>query len=223
MIYRGDVLKSTFIMLLITMLLVSITTVYAFYHSPPSEPGDTSNAVIDIQVKTDNPKAKEPIEISFVVKDRDTGEIIIHIDYEIEIVKDGEVVFNRRFHDHEGDLLVKFIYGEGDPSVEGSPSAGGVYTVTGPIFGSEGEYTIKASVVGIEFSPIDPFSNEMTLTVSPSDLNQDQDDMPADGVSPDVDEGGEEGEMMGLSFTYMILIALAAIAIIALLLFKGRG
>lgn len=153
-------------LLIVTVL---IGGAFGYYHSKQTgeEGGQTSTArgIIDIEVLTENPVAKDRVEIQVLILDPDTNNLVPHIDYVIKIMKDGSEIFRKSFHDHEGDLKLIFIYREGDVKVSGSAGAGGIYTIEGPIFGSAGSYTIKASVVGIEFNPIDPFSNEKTISI----------------------------------------------------------
>jgi len=209
--YKAYLLKIGVIALLITLSSV-IPTVLSIYHSPsPGDGGDTANinANILIEYTPPEPRMGDSIEFVFTVKDKETGNIVVHIDYTVKVLKDGNELYRKAFHDHEGNLKVKFEYREGDIQVEGSASAGGEFTVYGPIFSEPGSYTVSVSVVGIEFSPIDPFSNETVVEVlaaetqpqePPQEPPQDQPDQgdaepqPGDDTQPD--DGANRGDEM---------------------------
>ena len=209
--FKAYLLK-TGLILAVAILMFSMQNVSSIYHSPsPGDGGDTAdiNANIIIEYTPSEPVIGDVISFIFTVKDIDTGSIVVHIDYTVKVLKDGEEVFRKAFHDHEGDLKVKFELRDEDVSVEGSAAAGGEYTVYGPVFSSPGSYTVSVSVVGIEFSPIDPFSNETIVNVlEPETPTQEppQDDTPqnpgdtppSDGETPPEDgvQDGDGGDDM---------------------------
>jgi len=230
--YKAYLLKIGVIALLITLSSV-IPGVLSIYHSPPPGDGGDINANILIEYTPVEPKVGDTIEFIFTVKDKETGNIVIHIDYTVEVFKDGSKIYENDFHDHEGDLKVKFEYKEGDIQVEGSASAGGEFTVYGPVFSEPGSYTVSVSVVGIEFSPIDPFSNETVVEVltpdsQPQEPQQDQPDPENPELEPEVgdDRGVEmDGDMfMGVPLTFLyIAVGLVVVGVaIAFLYTRGR-
>jgi len=177
--------------ILLSLLFINLPIVLSLYHPPPGGGGeDQLNALIIIEYEPTEPKVGEAINFQFTVKDRETGSTVIHIDYVVKVLKDGEELFRKQFHDHEGDLSVTFEYMEGDVRTEGSAAAGGIFTVYGPIFPTPGTYDIVVSVVGIEFSPINPFSNQTTITILEAD--QPMEEPPQEDTTPD--EEMEQGE-----------------------------
>ncbi len=93
-----------------------------------------------------------------------------HLDYNIVISRDGEKVMDNNFHDHDGILELTIIKGEGNINIEGGKEADSKttpYLISGPIFTKNGQYTIKVSIVGIEFKEIKPITEEFSMSVIP--------------------------------------------------------
>jgi len=98
---------------------------------------------------------------------------IDHLDYNVIITKDGNEIWNRQFHDHDGNLelvitpssgSVKASGGEEDKSKTSTRS----YKISGPIFTENGSYTFTTQVVGIEFNPLpSPIQDSFSIEVVP--------------------------------------------------------
>lgn len=244
--FKAYLLKFS-IYVLFSLLFINLPIVLSFYHPPPGGGGeDQLNALIMIEYEPGEPRVGEAIAFQFTIKDRDTGSIVIHIDYVVKVLKDGEELFRKQFHDHEGDLKVTFEYLEGEVRTEGSAAAGGIFTVYGTIFSTPGTYDIVVSVVGIEFSSINPFSNQTTITILEAD--QPMEEPPQDDTTPDegVEQGGdttpddaqagdeagempgeeekvEETPMAGTPISLFILVAvLIAVGVGAFVFLRGR-
>ncbi|RMF31074.1 MAG: hypothetical protein D6752_02905, partial [Candidatus Nitrosothermus koennekii] len=120
-------------------------------------------------------EANDSITLRFVPKAEglEGGEIsaaVDHLDYNIVIMRDGEEILNENFHDHDGVLELIIKPSDGPINIEGEagdPPTTPPYTISGPIFNENGQYTIKASIVGIEFNPIEPLSDEFSISVVP--------------------------------------------------------
>lgn len=193
-------------MIFLVGLFLSGFNVYALYH----ESGDQSSpANLKFEYSPSNPSVGSEFTAVFLALDQ-SGNKINHIDYNVRVIKDGVVVFERRFHDHEGDLKVIFVGGGGDISVSGSADEGGVYRVSGPVFTSSGEYTFEVSIVGIEFSPIDPITNTFTVTFS-GGVQSPQPSQPSPTATP----SGGGGD--GLNLPLIGAIIIVAVIIVLLL------
>jgi len=112
------------------------------------------------------PKAKETEGTSF------TPGKIDHLDYEISITKDGNMIWSKQFHDHDGNLRLQFhpstsesiLVSGGDEDPGRSTTS--PYTVEGSIFVQDGSYDISAKIVGIEFNPLpSPISDNFNVQV----------------------------------------------------------
>jgi hypothetical protein len=113
-----------------------------------------------------NPTDRKSIVLSFIPKSNEltgsslTPEQIDHLDFNINISKDGKEIFNKQFHDHDGNLMVEFIpiLGNQTSEVGGSEDPDKTHTtlymMERPIFVEEGTYTILSEIVGVEFNPI---------------------------------------------------------------------
>ncbi|GIU72580.1 MAG: hypothetical protein KatS3mg003_2059 [Candidatus Nitrosocaldaceae archaeon] len=120
-------------------------------------------------------EANDSITLKFVPKAQglEGGEItalVDHLDYNIVIMRDGEEIFNENFHDHDGVLELIIKPSDGPINIEGEagdPPSTAPYTISGAIFNENGQYTIKASIVGIEFNPIESLSDEFSISVVP--------------------------------------------------------
>ncbi len=97
---------------------------------------------------------------------------IDHLDYLVSVTLNGNQIWGKQFHDHDGNLILQ-IHPSGAASISvtgGAEDAGrsttGPYIVDGPIFVEEGNYDISAKIVGVEFNPLpSPLSDTFSLQV----------------------------------------------------------
>lgn len=122
--------------------------------------------------------ASKNVTLSFLAKTKDLEGASIspgkidHLDYGISITKDGNQIWSKQFHDHDGNLTLQI-----KPSTSGSviatggtegpgQSTTGPYIVEGPLLIQDGNYSISAQIVGIEFNPLpSPLSDIFNLQV----------------------------------------------------------
>ncbi|MGI9010560.1 MAG: hypothetical protein ACR2F1_05165 [Nitrososphaeraceae archaeon] len=99
-----------------------------------------------------------------------TPKKIDHLDYNITITKDENEIWNKQFHDHDGNLMLEFNpvsngkfkteMGTEDPNRSHTT----LYVIEGPIFLGNGTFNVLAQVVGIEFKPIpSPISDNFDI------------------------------------------------------------
>ncbi len=213
-------MRTISIILFLIILMFGIVDVLAFYHGGVGGGDSVETADIDFMVEPANPVAGETITATFLAVDSG-GNVIRHIDYRVRVSLGGELKFEREFHDHEGDLKVIFVPGDGSISVSGSPEEGGVYTVNGPVFTVEGTYSIEVSIVGIEFSPITPITKTYTLGVGMAQSTP-ADNGPASGVEePSVEEPGPAGG--GTNNILVVFGALGIVVVITSIYLFRRG
>jgi len=192
------------------LLILLVTPVYGLYH--PSEP-EVRRGEITLELSPMSPMAGEPIEMAIKIVSKDTGNLVPHIDYRVVVSRDGVELFRREFHDHEGDLILRFIPSDGDMV---RPMSGG-FEVYGDIFSMPGEYKVEVSVIGIEFNPIDPFSKTFTIEVM-GDAVDEMDDMEKMDV-----EGEMNGMAMDMNTVLLVSVVAVAIVLAAAALILRRG
>lgn len=137
---------------------------------------------LDLKISPDLPfdrTANEMITLSFTAKAKElegasiTPGKIDHLDYKVVITKDGEEVWSKQFHDHDGNLELQITPSSGSVSVTGGKegpgaSSTGPYMVKGPIFMENGSYAISGQIVGIEFVPLSsPMIDDFSIEVVP--------------------------------------------------------
>lgn len=136
---------------------------------------------LDLSVNPPSPiheSAGNNVTLLFLAKTKDLAGSSIspgkidHLDYKISITKDGNQIWSKQFHDHDGNLTLQI-----NPSSSGTivvtggtedpgRSMTGPYAVTGPVFVQAGNYSVSAQVVGIEFNPLpSPLSDDFNLQV----------------------------------------------------------
>ena len=97
---------------------------------------------------------------------------VTHLDYKVIISKNGDEVWNKQFHDHDGNLELQITPSEGSFSVTGGKEVGssstGAFMVSGPVFMDNGNYEISGQIVGIEFNPLStPLVDNFNIEVVP--------------------------------------------------------
>ncbi|RMF29229.1 MAG: hypothetical protein D6752_06325, partial [Candidatus Nitrosothermus koennekii] len=114
-------------------------------------------------------EANNSITLRFVPK---ADEIVgHHLDYHVEITRDGEQVWDQVLHDHDGVLELIITPSEGVPEVSGGEAGEGnvstaPYKISGAIFNENGQYTIKVEIVGIDHTPLDEPTAEDQFSIS---------------------------------------------------------
>ncbi|MFQ5941126.1 MAG: plastocyanin/azurin family copper-binding protein [Nitrososphaerales archaeon] len=102
------------------------------------------------------------------------GNPIVHTDYRITVMKDGEEIFKHNFHDHDGILELEFKKMDQAPMVT-DPAVDdpgklitGPFGVQGTVLSENGAYDIKAEITGIEFKPLSTsISQDFSMNVVP--------------------------------------------------------
>ncbi len=126
-----------------------------------------------------NKTADSNMTLSFLAKSKDlegssfSPGKIDHLDFLISVTHNGNQIWSKQFHDHDGNLILQihpstaassFTVTGGTEDV--GKSTTGPYFVDGPVFIEEGNYDISAKIVGIEFNPLpSPLSDTFSLQV----------------------------------------------------------
>jgi hypothetical protein len=177
-----------FPLLIVSLALISV--VVTLPSQPPQAQAQQSTADteskqtgtnLDLSINPPSPFHKatgNSVTLSFLAKTKDLGGSSItpgkidHLDYRISITKDNSQIWSKQFHDHDGNLTLQIKPSSSGSIVVtgGTEDAGrsmtGPYTVAGPVFIQNGNYSISAQIVGIEFNPLpSPLSDNFNLQV----------------------------------------------------------
>ncbi len=192
------------ITLLPIALIILLPIAYGYYHPSMEE---VKKGEIELVMNPMNPMAGEPIEFTINIVSTETGNLVPHIDYRVVVMKDGVELFRREFHDHEGDLKLRFIPSS-EMDVKSMPEGFEVY---GMVFSEPGTYEVIVSVIGIEFNPIDPFSKTFTIEVGGEAVERPMDEGMAEDEMEEEMEAMDEMDMT----TMWIIVAVAVAAVVA--------
>lgn len=148
----------------------------AFAQTPASGIMQGTNMNLLISPSTFNPSTDSNVTLTFIpnsnVPTLVTDNVVKHLDYNITVSKDGNIMFNQKFHTHNGNLTLVFASSSGQATVTGGQSdpaqtTTGPFYISGSTFNETGNYEISAQVVGVNFSPINPLEDKFTLQVVP--------------------------------------------------------
>jgi len=128
---------------------------------------------IDPMLPFDN-TVSDIVTLSFTAKSdvlKGSG-VVDHLDYKVIISKDGNEVWSKQFHEHDGNLELQMTPSEGSFTVTGGEEVGSTETkafmVKGPVFMDNGNYQVTAQIVGIEFNPLStPLTDDFNIQVVP--------------------------------------------------------
>ncbi len=135
-------------------------------------PGEKIDLMVNHELPLDVAEYDE-VMLAFKSKGSDGGPIV-HTDYRVTIMKDGNEVFKHNFHDHDGILELEFKKMDQAPMVtdpdvdDPGKLITGTFGVNGRVFAENGNYEIKAEITGIEFKPLPtPITQDFGMNVVP--------------------------------------------------------
>ncbi|KEQ55992.1 blue copper domain-containing protein [Marine Group I thaumarchaeote SCGC AAA799-E16] len=128
-------------------------------HPPVTLDGRDVILSIDISPSVFDPTEPERY-ISINLKEAKNEAVVEHVTYAFEMIKDGEQIFRKLFHDDLGNLTIKTIndnsneikiVGDKSPAIEAwMRTATDPVIMTGPIFNSGGLYEYKVEILAVD-------------------------------------------------------------------------
>ena len=128
-------------------------------HPPVTLEGRDVTLSIDISPSTYDPEDPERY-ITVNLNESKSQAIVEHVTFTLELIKDGEQIFRRMFHDDLGNLTIKVvndgssginIRGDKSPALEAwMRTDTEPVTMTGPIFDSGGLYEYKIEILTVD-------------------------------------------------------------------------
>lgn len=145
--------------------------------TPPMEGTMLPGEKIDLTVNPSLPfdrTMNQKVTLTFMSKG-DGGKAVIHTDWAITISMNGNEVFKKDFHDHDGTLDLEVTpeqmsaFGVGKPSTDDiNKLVTSSFPVKGPLFMDNGMYEVNAQITGIEFKPLStPITQDFSIDVVP--------------------------------------------------------
>jgi len=156
-------MQNTLRFLLVIILISSFLSTSAFGHGLGGETHppislDGRDVTLSVNISPSVYDVNDPERyITINLTESKSQSVVEHVTFALEMIKDGETIFRRMFHDDLGNLVIKVINdNSGEIKIQGDKSPGidawmrtnsEPVIMTGPIFDSGGLYEYKVEIL----------------------------------------------------------------------------